>query len=58
MSETTSNRKIVYIFQTDGKTIHAAQCYKSRALTEMIDLIPEIESFEQKCFIIKGLLQS
>ena len=42
----------------DEKTAHAAQCFKSRVLTKVIDLIISIESFEQQCSIIKGFLQS
>ena len=42
----------------DGKTAHATQCYNSGALAKVIDLILDIESFEQKSVIIKGLLQS
>ena len=41
-----------------GKTSHASQCSKSCALTTVIDLILEIESFEQQRVIIKGLLHS
>ena len=41
-----------------GKTDHAEQCPKSRALTQLINLITAIEYFEQQCVIIKGLLQS
>ena len=41
-----------------GERGHSAQCSKSRALTEVIDLILDIESFEQQCVIIRGLLQS
>ena len=41
-----------------GKTAHDVQCPKSRAWTKVIDLILEIESFEKKCVIMKGLLQS
>ena len=40
-----------------GKTDHATQCPKSRELNKVIDLILEIESFEQKCVIIKGFFQ-
>ena len=43
-------------FQMGGKTSHSAQC--SCSLTNVIDLILYIESFEQQCVIIKGLLQS
>ena len=42
----------------DGKTAHAAHCSKSRVLNKVIDLIIEIESFKNKCVIIKELLQS
>ena len=42
----------------DGKTSHAEQFSKSRAFTKVIDLILKIESFEQRCVIIKGLFQS
>ena len=42
----------------DGETSHAVRCSKSCALTKVIDLILEIESFEQKCVVIKGLLHS
>ena len=41
-----------------GKIAHAAQCYKARAWTKVICLIIDIESFEQQCVIIQGLLQS
>ena len=41
-----------------GKTDHAEQCPKSRALTQLINLITAIEYFEQQCVIIKGLLHS
>ena len=43
-------------FQTDGDTDHASQCAKSLALIKVVDSIIEIESFQQKCVIIKGLL--
>ena len=45
-------------FQMGGKTAHATQCYKSRALTKVIDLFLDIESFEQQCVMLKKLLQS
>ena len=37
--------KYYLCFQMDGGTSHAAQCDKSRALTKMIELIRDIESF-------------
>ena len=45
-------------FQMGGKTAHAAHCSKSHLFTEFIDLILEIELFEQQCVILKLLLQS
>ena len=44
-------------FHIGGKYVHAAQCAKSQALTKFIGSILDIESFEQKCVIMKGLLQ-
>ena len=44
--------------QKYGRSNHAAQCSKSQILTNVIDTIIEINSFKQKCFIIKELLQS
>ena len=57
MLENTSTQKIVFS-QMVWKTAYASQCYKSYALDKVIYLFIEIESFEQKCVIIKGLLQS
>ena len=45
-------------FKIEGKISHAAQCDKSRALIKVLKAIFEIDLFEQKCVIIKGLLQS
>ena len=42
----------------DDKSDHAAQCDKSREWNKVIDSIIEINSFENKCVIIKGLFQS
>ena len=42
----------------DWGNSHAAQCYKSRALTKVIDLIIDVHSFERQCVIIKGFLHS
>ena len=42
----------------DGETAHAEQCSKSLELTKVIDLILDIEYFEQQCGVIKWLLQS
>ena len=40
-----------------GKTAQDTQYLKSRALTRVIDLILDIESFEQQYVILKGLFQ-
>ena len=40
------------------KLAHSAKCYNSYALTKVTDLILDIESFEQQCVILKGLLQT
>ena len=45
-------------FQIEGKSAHAAQCDKSRALTKVINLTVGIESFEEQYVILKGLSQS
>ena len=45
-------------FQSDGKSDHSAQCEKSKALTKFIDLIIDIEYFEQKYVNIIYLLHS
>ena len=45
-------------FQTYGKSARAAQCAKIRVLNKVIDIISRIGSFEQKCVIVKRLLQS
>ena len=45
-------------FQMGGETAHYEQCLNSHALTKVIHLIIDMESFENKCVIIKGLLKS
>ena len=41
-----------------GKISHAAQCAKSRAFITVLKAIFDIDSIEQQCVIIKGLLHS
>ena len=55
--ETIPFREKYLCFQIYGKTSHVAQCNKSRALTKVIDSILDIESFEQKCVVLKWLLK-
>ena len=45
-------------FQTEGGSAHAEQFDQSRSLIKVLKAIFYIDSFEQQCFIIKGLLQS
>ena len=45
-------------FQKDGKTTQAARCIKSCIMTKVIDYVLSIDTFEQKCVAIKGMLQS
>ena len=61
--ETTSLKlspsgKYCLCFQSDGESDHADQCDKSRALNKFVDSIIKIESFNQQCVIITGLLHS
>ena len=50
--------KEYFCFQVDNKSPHAAQCVKSRILNKAIDSILSIDTFEQKCVVIKCMLQS
>ena len=45
-------------FQNDGKTDQAARCIKSRIMTKLIDSVLSIDTFEQQCVVLKGMLQS
>ena len=45
-------------FQNDGKTSQASRCIKSRIITKVIGYVLSIDTFEQKCAVIKGMLQS
>ena len=44
-------------FQINGKSSHAAQCVKSRIMNKAIDSILSINILEQKCVVIKCMLQ-
>ena len=52
-----SSGKEYICFQTEGKTVWAAQCAKSRSLTKVMETIFEIDSFEQQYIIINVLIQ-
>ena len=45
-------------FQNNGKTAHAASSIKSRIITKVIDYVLYIDTFEQKCVVLKDMLQS
>ena len=45
-------------FQKDGKTAQAARCIKSRIMNKVIEYVLSIDTFEQQCVVIKGMLQS
>ena len=42
----------------EGKSDQATRCNKSRIMTKVIDYIPSIDTFEQKCVVLKVMLQS
>ena len=41
----------------EGKSDQAARCIKLRIITNMIDFVLSIDTFEQKCAVLKGMLQ-
>ena len=45
-------------FQKDGRTAQDARCIASRIVTKAIDYFLSIDTFEQKCAVLKGMLQS
>ena len=45
-------------FQKCGKTNQVVRCIKSRIMTELIDYILSIDTFEQQWVVIKCMLQS
>ena len=42
----------------EGKTNQAARCIKSRITTKVIDYFLSIDTFEQKCVVLKVTLKS
>ena len=42
----------------EGKSDQAARCIKSRIMTKVIDSIISIDTFQQQCDMLKGMLQS
>ena len=45
-------------FHNDGKTAQAAKCIKFRIMAKVIDYVLSIDTFEQKCIMLKYVLQS
>ena len=45
-------------FHNYGKTAQAAKFIKSRIITKLIDYVFLIDTFEQQCVVLKGMLQS
>ena len=45
-------------FHINGIFSHAAQCVKSRIMNKTVYSILSIDTFEQQCVVIKGMLQS
>ena len=45
-------------FQKDGKTAQAVRFIKSGIMTEVVDYVLSVDTFEQKCAVLKGVLQS
>ena len=41
----------------EGKSDQAAMCIKSRIMTKFIDCVLSIDTFEQQCVVLKGMLQ-
>ena len=45
-------------FLKEGKSDQATMCIKSRIMTKVIDSVLKIDKFEQKCVVLKDMLQS
>ena len=45
-------------FQIYFKSAQAAKCVKSRIMTKVIDCVLSVYIFEQKCVVLKVMLQS
>ena len=42
----------------EGKYDQAARCIKSRIMSKANDYVLSIDTFEQQCVVLKGMLQS
>ena len=45
-------------FQKDDKTSQATRCIKSRIMNKVIDYVLLIDTHEQQCVVLKGMLKS
>ena len=45
-------------FQKNGKIAQAARCIQSRIMTKVIYSVLYVDTFEQQCVVLKGMLQS
>ena len=44
-------------FMKEGKSDQAARCIKSKIMTKVIDSVLSIDTFEQQCVVLKGMLK-
>ena len=44
-------------FQNYGKDAQTAKCIKSRIMNKVIDSVIYIDTFEQRCVALEGILQ-
>ena len=54
----TSVSKEYICFLKEGKTDQATRCIESRIITNVIDSVLSIDTFEQQFVVLKGMLQS
>ena len=50
--------KLYLWYQIHSRYSHAVQCFKSQKINKTIDSILCIDTFETKCVVIRGVLQS
>ena len=50
--------KYCLCFHNDGKSVDASKCVKSRIMNKLIYCFILIDTFEQLCVALKGVLQS
>ena len=45
-------------FHISGKPAQTARCDKYKIITKVVDYVISIDTFEQKCVVIKGMFKS